>query len=469
MSTTGSAESVRVVNRSAIAAAMLGVFICLLDVNVVNVALPDIQRDLAGSLSDSQWVVNLYVLALAAFIIPAGVLGDVLGVRRVFLCAIGLFAIGSALCGAAGAFGDSAMVALHVARVIQGVGGAFLLPLSLSMIFTYSDRSSTPKLVGLWGAVGGLATAVGPLIGGVLTDQAGWEWVFFINLPVAVVIAALLVKVPATDAVGSGKRVPIIPALVVGLAFLALTLALTEGSSWGWGSLSTLGLLIGAVVVLLAVVAAESRRSEPLVPRYLLRDRSFQVSLVDGAVIGVAAFSMFFFFSYYLQVAGRLDATATGLMFLPMSAALILFAPIGPRFVAKIGPYRTIGVGLAISAVGVWWAGSTVLAGMGPSTSGLIAPTVVLGVGIGLAFPSVSGLCVAAAAPADFGLAASAGTMARQVGNAIGIAVFGAILAPNVDAMTMSDGMRVIGTAAGLLLALAAVLNMALPSQRDER
>lgn len=449
----------------AIVAAMLGVFICLLDVNVVNVALPDIQRDLSGTLLDSQWVVNLYILALAALIIPAGVLGDVFNVRWVYAAAVAVFGLASVLCGNAGSFGDSAMAVLHIGRFLQGLGGAFVLPLSLALIFSYAPSGSVAKLVGVWGAVSGLSTAIGPLVGGLLADHAGWEWIFFLNVPIAVVIIALMLRSASPERAARQRRIPIISAAVVGLGFFALTLALTEGPTWGWGSFRVIGLLVAFVLLIGVVVVYEMRQSEPLVPRYLVRFRGFQLSVLSGLAIGAGAFSMFFFISYYLQFAGHLSATATGVLFLPMSAALVVFAPLGARFVAKLGVYRTIGIGLAVAAVGVVMVGFVELTGSDPAVNSIILPTVIVGVGIGIAFPSVSAQTVQSAQPVDLGVASSAGTMARQVGNALGVAVFGVILghyfeASGGDVAQMATGMKVLGIAAGAVLLAAAAGNL---------
>lgn len=459
--TTQAAPAVR---RTAIVAAMVGVFVCLLDVNVVNVALPDIQRDLSGTLADAQWVVNLYVLALAALIIPAGLLGDVLGIRSIFGAAALVFGVGSMLCGLAGSLGEHAMTVLHIARFVQGLGGAFLLPLSLSLIFTYASPQAAPKLVGLWGAVGGLSTAIGPLVGGVLTDRAGWQWIFFVNVPVVIVIVTLLAATPSAPRARTGRRVPLLSAVVIGGAFFALVLGLTEGPVWGWASGRTMGLFALTVVLLAGVVTYERARDEPLVPRYLLASRDFQLSTVSGAVIGLSAFSMFFLISYYLQFAGRLTATETGIRFLPMSAALVVFAPVGARLAPKIGVHRVIAAGMAVTALGVAWAGLVALEGPDPDTNRLILPTIIIGIGVGLAFPSVSSLTVQPARRADLGVAASSGTMARQVGNALGVAVFGVIVAHYTGQSLdggMAGGMRVVGIAAAVLLALGAVLNVA--------
>lgn len=469
MTDLANVDTKRATGTLAIVAAMLGVFICLLDVNVVNVALPDIQRDLAGTLLDSQWVVNLYVLALAALIIPAGVLGDVFNVRWIYAAAVAVFGLASIVCGSAGSFGDSAMTVLHIGRFVQGLGGAFVLPLSLALIFSYAPSDSVAKLVGVWGAVSGLSTAIGPLVGGVLADHAGWEWIFFLNVPIALVIIALMLTSASPERVARKRRIPIISAVVVGLGFFALTLALTEGPAWGWGSVRVVGLLAAFVALVGGAVVYEARQADPLVPRYLVGVRGFQLSVLSGLAIGVGAFSMFFFISYYLQFAGHLSATATGVRFLPMSAALVVFAPLGARFAAKLGVYRTIGIGLAIAAVGVVMVGFVELTGSDPSVNSIILPTVIVGVGVGIAFPCVSAQTVQSARPTDLGVASSAGTMARQVGNALGVAVFGVIVGhytgANGDGVgQMADGMKILGIAAGVILLAAATANLVVSS-----
>lgn len=255
-------EQVRT-SKAAIAASVVGVFICLLDTNIVNVALPDIQRALGGGISASQWIVSLYVLALAALIVPAGILGDLRDIRVLYGVGGAVFGLGSLACTLAASSGTHGTAMIFVGRAVQGVGAALILPLSLAMIFVFAEPAARTKLIALWSAVGGLSTAVGPLVGGLIVQHIGWTWIFLINLPVVAVLVALLLRTPAPG----GRRREALPSPVSVAAFavstFALTLALIQGPSWGWADVRVLamfGLTLVGTVVFVAGKPARSGR-----------------------------------------------------------------------------------------------------------------------------------------------------------------------------------------------------------------
>ncbi|MDT0261613.1 MFS transporter [Jatrophihabitans lederbergiae] len=450
-------------SKPAIAASMLGVFICLLDTNIVNVALPDIQRSLGGGLSDSQWIVSLYVLALAALIVPAGILGDLHDIRLLFGAGALVFGAGSLVCALAGNGWSNAVGVIFVGRVVQGVGAALTLPLSLAMIFVYAVPGATVKLIALWSAISGLSTAVGPLVGGLVVQHLGWKWIFLLNLPIVAVEVVLLVRTPA-PAVQRRDRIPHLASTgAFAAATFALTLAVIQGPSWGWGSTTVIAMFVLSVVLGATFVVLESRSSRPLVPTSLRREREFRSSLLTGFATGLSAFSLFFFLSYYLQYGAGLGPTATGLRFLPMSAMLVLFAGAGRKVSARLGLSNTIGVGMLICSAGLALLWVT-LNHQHPSTLSTVLPTMVIGVGVGLSFPATSAQAFAHSSGSDYGTAASVLTMTRQLGNSIGIGVLGLIMTHyaghGLNPGGVREGLRWIGLASAALAALAGVFNL---------
>ena len=451
------------VPKRAVAASLLGVFICLLDTNIVNVALPDIQHSLGGALSDSQWIVSLYVLALAALIVPAGLLGDLHDIRFLFAVGAVVFGAGSLLCSLADAGWSHALGMIFIGRVVQGVGAALTLPLSLAAIFVYADRASAVKLLALWSAVSGLSTAVGPLVGGLVVQHLGWAWIFLLNLPVVAVLLVLIGRSPA-PVVSRRDQMPHPASIAVfAVAASALTLAVIQGPRWGWSSAPVLAVFALAAVAAGSFVALETSSSRPLIPVSLRREATFRGSLATGFVTGLSAFSLFFFLSYYLQYGAHLSPTATGVRFLPMSLMLVVFAALGRGLAARLGLSRAIGLGMLICAAGLalLW---VMPRGDHPGSAAVIVPSMVVGAGVGLSFPAASAQAFARAADSEFGTAASVLTMSRQLGNSIGIGALGLIMThyagPGLGADGVRVGLRWIGLTAAALAALAGLANL---------
>ncbi|MEU3465590.1 MFS transporter [Streptomyces sp. NPDC006733] len=421
-------------------AALLGLFIALLDVTVVTVALPTISTDLDASFSDLEWVANAYMLALAVFIVTAGRLGDIFGHRKIYTIGVVVFLAGSLACGAAGEFslfGWSHIAMLHAGRVVQGVGGAVILPLTLAIVYSAFEGRTRTLAIMLWGAVGGLATALGPLVGGLLVEHAGWEWIFYVNLPIGViaVIAALSgmgdTRRPRTT---TGRQPLDVPGLVtVSAALLCLNLALINGSDWGWTSGREIGLFGGAVALLALFLALESRSAAPIMDLHWFRLPSFGGSVVAGFLLGAGMFSVLFYLSIYLQNGLGFTALQTGVRLLPMTLMLILGAPMGGRLAAKVGARKALAFAFVLMAIGI--ALFTLIdpdGGRGSWTL-LLPGMLITGLTMGIIMPISSELTVAAAPQDQVGVAASAGTMFRQVGNAVGIAIIGAVMSSQTD------------------------------------
>ncbi|GGO79904.1 MFS transporter [Wenjunlia tyrosinilytica] len=423
-------------------AALLGLFIALLDVTVVTVALPTMGTDLDASFSDLEWVANAYMLALAVFIVTAGRLGDIFGKRRIYTIGVTIFLVGSLACGAAGKFslfGWSHIAMVHAGRVVQGVGGAVILPLTLAIVYSAFEGRTRTLGIMLWGAVGGLATALGPLVGGLLVDNAGWEWIFLVNLPIGIiVIAAALAGMGDGDRAAvpaSGRRPLDLPGLLtVSGSLLCLNLALINGAGWGWTSGRELALFAGSAVLLGAFLAVESRSSAPIMDLSWFRRPSFGGSVMAGFLLGAGMFSALFYVSIYLQNGLGMSALDTGLRLLPMTLMLMLGAPMGGRLAAKVGARNALVAAFVLMAIGI--ALFTLIDPDGDKGSWtLLLPGMLLtGLTMGIVMPISSELTVAAGPQDQVGVAASAGTMFRQVGNAVGIAVMGALMSSKTDA-----------------------------------
>ncbi|WP_217189660.1 MFS transporter [Streptomyces buecherae] len=422
-------------------AALLGLFIALLDVTVVTVAMPTIGDDLDASFDDLEWVANAYMLALAVLIVTAGRLGDLYGQRVIYVIGVVVFLAGSVLCAAAGEItllGAEHITTLHVGRVVQGVGGAVVMPLTLAIVYSSFEGKARAKGIMMWGAVGGLATALGPLIGGLLVDHAGWEWIFLINVPIgAVVIFAALAGMGADQRRASTGNSIDLPGLVtLSASLLCVNLALINGNSWGWTSTKVLGLLAGGVVLLAGFLAVEARSKAPIMDLSWFRRPSFGGSIATSFLLGAGMFSVIFYLSIYLQTGLDLSAQETGVRLLPMTLMLMIGAPVGGRIVAKAGVRKALIFAMTLMAVGI--ALYTLADPKGDSGSWtLLLPGMLLtGLAMGVAMPVASELTISSAPQDQVGVAASAGTMIRQVGNAVGIAIMGALMSNRTDAAT---------------------------------
>jgi EmrB/QacA subfamily drug resistance transporter len=408
----------------------IATFMLLLDITVVNVALPDIQRDLGASLSSLQWVVDAYSLMLAAFLLTAGSLGDRLGRRRVFSLGLGLFTFASFLCGIAG---DPTL--LNLARGLQGIGGAAMFATSLALIgqeFHGRDRATA---FGIWGATVGGAVAIGPLVGGVITEHLGWEWIFFVNIPIGVLAVALtelrLVNVAAQDA----QRIDLPGLATFSGGLFLLIFGLIRGNPEGWGSTTIVASLVGAAAVLLAFVAIEATSSHPMLDLSLFRKPAFNG--VSAVAFGLSAgmFAMFLYLTIYMQGVLDFSPLETGLRFLPLTVLSFVVAPISGKL-SNFVPIRVL-VGIGLGLVGL---GLLLMHGLDAdsSVSALIPGFLVAGVGIGLTNPSIGQVAIAVVPPAKAGMGSGINTTFRQVGIATGVASLGAVFQSQVDSKLSS-------------------------------
>ncbi|MEU1123819.1 MFS transporter [Streptomyces sp. NPDC005899] len=400
----------------------LGTFILLIDVTIVNVALPNMVGDLEASFGALQWVIDAYALALAALVLGAGSIADLVGHRRVYIAGLAVFAMSSLMCGLASDAG-----VLIIARTVQGVGAAAMFATTFALLnsaYAGRDRGSA---YGVWGAVAGASAAVGPVLGGLLTEHASWRWIFFVNLPVSAVGILLCVTMLADTQVPARGRVDVGGMASFTAAAACATYALIRANEEGW-SRSEVWWLLALAAVLLAVFAAiEAHVPHAMLDLGLLRDRSFVGVLLAGFLLTFAAFAAFTYTSIWLQSVLGLSPLAAGLTGLPMSiTAFGVSAGLG-RVLHGRRPDLVIGGGLLLVGIG----GLLTAAGLRGSAGwpALVPGFAVIGVGVGLATPILGSVSMSRVAPERGGMAAGAVNTTRQLGFAFGIAALGSVFA----------------------------------------
>jgi EmrB/QacA subfamily drug resistance transporter len=404
-----------------LAAMCFALFMLMLDNTVVNVALPSIQRSVHASLSGLQWTVNAYTLSLAVLLVTGGRLGDIFGRRRVFLSGVVLFAVSSGAIGLAP--NDSLLVA---GRAIQGIGAAMMMPGTLSIISNTFPPEERGKAIGTWAGVSALALAVGPVVGGVLTEDVSWRAIFFLNLPVAagaVVVTLFATRESRDESVPRQVDLPGIATLTVGLT--ALVLALVEGNAWHWDSARILALFAVALVGLVSFVVVELRAPWPMVDFSFFRSRSFLGANVVAFIVTFSMFAIFFFLALYLQNILHYSPIETGVRFLPSTVMIIVMGPIAGRLSDRVGPRPLIVAGM-LGLVGTLVWESFIDA---HTSYGYLLPAFVLmGISMGLVMSPMSTAGMNAVDPTKAGVASGTLSMSRMVGGTFGIAVLGALI-----------------------------------------
>ena len=424
----------------------------LLDVTVVNVALPAIREDLDASFAELQWVVDAYALTLAATLLTAGAIADRRGRRAVFAGGLVAFATCSALCAAAG---SGAM--LDVARGLQGIGAAAMFAASLAILANEFQGPERGFALGVWGAITGAALALGPLVGGLLVDGLGWRWVFLVNLPIGVVLTWLTLR-SVRESHDPSPRGLDLPGLVTfGAACFLGTFGLIRGNEDGWTSAPVLGSLVAALALLAAFVVIERRVAAPMLPPALFRTPAFTGTAIVAFAQSVALYPLFLFLAVYLQQGLGYSATGTGLRLLPLTLVLFTVAPISGRLTGRIPLRVPLVSGLALIAVGL-----LLMRGL-TETSGwthLLPGFVVGGLAIGLISPALAAAMVGVLSADQVGLASGINNTFRQLGIAVGIAVLGAVFTHHADGGLegMIDGLNAVFAVAALIAAAGAAV-----------
>jgi EmrB/QacA subfamily drug resistance transporter len=410
-------------------------FIVVLDASIVNVALPSIGEALSFSQENLAWVVNAYVLTFGGFLLLGGRMADLLGRRRVFVAGLLLVAAASLAAGFASNEGQ-----LIAARAAQGLGAAIISPAALSIITTtFRDGSERNKALGAWGAVAGAGGAAGVLFGGVLTDTLGWEWVLWINVPVALVVAAFAPRLIAESRSESDTRhFDTAGAVSVTAGLSVLVYALVDAAAAGWGSTQTLGLMAVAAALIGAFVAIELRSQAPLVPFRIFRLRTLTGANTVGVLVGASLFSMFFFITLYMQQVLGYSPIEAGLAYLPLAVTIIVASGIASQLVTRIGFKPVLAAGMAsIAAALVWFSQVSIGGGF---ASDILGPSLLAATGLGFAFVTTTIAAVSGVRERESGLASGLINTSQQIGGALGLAVLATIANSRTDDVMASAG-----------------------------
>jgi EmrB/QacA subfamily drug resistance transporter len=412
-----------------------GACMLLVDVTIVNVALPDMARELHSTFSDLQWVIDLYALVLGALVLTVGAIADRLGRRKVYLAGLVLFAASSLTCGLAPNVG-----VLIAARGVQGIGAAAMFATTMALISnTYTGRDRGMAF-GIWGAVNGAASAVGPIIGGLLTANFGWRWIFLVNLPVSVVAVALTLRVVTESRDPHPKRIDLPGMVSFTIAAAALTYALIRGA---WASTETLALIAVTVVAVAVFIVAERRSAAPMLDLGLFRNPTFTAMLLAGALLSAAAWAGMTYQSLWFQSVLGLSAIQAGLVVLPCAACAFLVSGQVGRFLHRTSPRWMVGSGLLVIAVGAL---AQAVLRENSSWPVVIPGLVLVGIGAGLAMASLTSTAMAAVPWERAGMAGGALSAFRQLGYAFGIAVLGEVFR---SGLTRSAGAGLAATLSG--------------------
>ncbi|WP_171074054.1 MFS transporter [Nonomuraea basaltis] len=431
-----------------LAAACLGAFMLLVDVTIVMVALPQITADLHLSFAGTQWLLDGYVLALAALLLAAGSLADHAGRRRVYLVALAVFALASLACGLAPSGG-----VLLAARVVQGAGGAAMMATTLALISSTYHGRQRGIAFGVWGGVNGAAAAVAPVLGGLLTEHLNWRAIFLVNLPISLAAAWLTLRAVKESRLPGAGRPDWAGMVTFTVAAGALTYGLIEAGQYGWTAARTLVPLGAAAVALVAFLVVETRSARPMLDLRLFADRSFSGIMAGAGLLMPAAFACLAFTSLWLQGDLGLGPVLAGLALAPMAATSLVVSIAASRLLPRLSPRAAVGAGLLLIGAGAFLQGTL---DQHSAWTALAPGLVVTGVGVGLAIPSLSSAAMAFAPPPRAGMAAGAVNTVRQLGYALGIAVLGLLYqgdpAPHAALNDVYRASAVIGLVAGLLV-----------------
>jgi EmrB/QacA subfamily drug resistance transporter len=405
-----------------LAAVAFGLFMIMLDNTVVNVALPAIQKDLGADLSALEWIVTGYALTFAAVMLTGGKLADLLGRRLIFVIGLAIFTLSSLACGLAGS--EEMLIA---ARIVQGVGAALMNPATLSIISATFPPQQRGMAIGIWAGVSALALAIGPLVGGLLTQHASWHWIFFINIPVGIVaIAASFVLIDETKDTSEGQRLDLPGLLTSGIGLFSLTYALIEGNTYGWTSARIVVAFAVAAVTLVGFVLLEQHQKAPMLDLSLFRNSTFAGANAVMLLVALAMFGVFFFVSLYMQNILGYSAVQAGAAFLPLTVLIVLIAPIAGKSSDRFGSRWLMGAGMTLLAIQLFYFSRL---SVEESYWSLLPAMLIGGVGMSLVMTPAAAAAMSGVPVDKAGVGSAVLNSARQVGGSVGIALIGAIVA----------------------------------------
>jgi EmrB/QacA subfamily drug resistance transporter len=413
-------------------------FMVILDVAIVNVALPAMRGDLHMSETGLQWVVNAYTITFGGFLLLGGRAADLLGRRRVFVAGLGVFTLASLVGGFAQDEGT-----LIAARAVQGLGGAIVAPTTLSILTTaFREGPARTRAMGIWGAVAGAGGSAGAIVGGILTDALNWRWILFVNVPIGVFLIARALRDLPDDraAVAAGRDFDLSGALTVTVGLVAIVYGIVRTESVGWGAFESLGVLLIGLALVAAFLLIEGRvASRPLMPLRIFASRRLSVANGAFALLSAGLFAMWFFLTLYMQQVLGYTPLQAGVAFLPLTVLMGLGAMTAARVVARIGVRRTLLVGYALTTVGLLLF-SRISVG-GTFLGDVLLPSVIVALGVGLCFVPLTTVAVTGAAPQEAGLVSGIINVSRQVGGALGLAILSTIAATH-GASLLRGGQR---------------------------
>ncbi len=438
----------------------IALFMVALDNLVVTTALPVIRADLGSSLQDLEWMVNAYTLTFAVLLLTGAALGDRFGRRRMFIIGVIIFTLGSA----AAALAPSSSV-LILARAMQGVGGAIVLPLTLTILSASVSAERRPLALGAWGGIGGLAIAIGPVVGGAIAQGVNWHWIFWLNVPVGL-IAAVLAYFRLEESYGPEGRLDVPGLAFVSFGLLGLVWSTIHGNDRGWTDPQIIaGYVIGAVL-LAAFVLWERRASSPMLPLHLFRSRGFTTANVTSLLMYFGMFGSVFLLSQYFQVVQGVNPFEAGLRVLPWTAMPAFVAPLAGLASSRIGARPIVATGLALMAIGLAWLAAIVT----PTTpySSFVLPFIVSGAGMGMFFAPIANVVLSAVRRDEEGKASGANNAIREVGGVFGVAVLAAVFSANgsyFDPQAYVDGLVPAVWVGAAVVAVAAVVALFIPNR----
>ena len=403
-------------------------FMLLLDITVVNVALPAIQRSLHASFSDLQWVIDAYSLTLAVLLLTAGVVGDIRGRREVFAIGLGIFTVSSLVCGL-----STTPLMLNIARAVQGTGGAVMFATSVALIASAFQGRERGTAFGIYGAVLGGAVAVGPLVGGALTTGVGWRWIFFVNVPIGIVAVGLTLAKVQESRDPTGHRIDWIGVATFSVSLFTLILALIRGNADGWSSPRIVTLLVISAVAMGLFILAELRVAYPMLDLNLFRRPAMTGVSITAFTLAASIFALFLYITFYMQDGLGYGPFAAGVRFLPITVMSFVVAPIAGRLTVKVQSRFPMSIGLGLVALGLLLMATTT---PGSGWTQLLPGFLLAGAGIGMVNPVLASSSVAVVPVERSGMGSGANSTFRQIGIATGIAGLGAIFASQIEHRT---------------------------------
>jgi EmrB/QacA subfamily drug resistance transporter len=445
-----------------LALASIASFMAALDSLVVTTALGTIRADLGASIGMLQWTVNAYNLCFAVLLLTGAALGDRFGRRRMFIAGIGLFVVASAVCGTA-----RSPAWLIAGRALQGAGAALVMPLAMALLGAAFPREQRGRALGIFGGVTGLALIAGPVLGGAIAEGFAWQWIFWINMPIGLVML-VLVRMRVPESHGPSAALDIGGLVLVSGAAFGVVWGVMRGNSAGWAAPEVVAALIAGVLLAVAFVGFELRTAEPMLPMRLFRARGFAAGVISSLLFYAGMYGVLFFVAQFFQTAQGFGPLGAGLRMLPWTATLFVFAPLGGRLVNRIGERALVAGGLLLQAFGMAWIAA--IATPDVAYVALVLPMILAGAGVSLAMPAAQNAVISAVAPAEIGKASGAFNMFRFLGGAFGItslvAVFdhtGGLNSPQA----FSSGFATAVGVAAVLSAAGAIAGLGLPARHQ--